>query len=323
MKIKFLPLIFISAFGLAACGSTNSPNGAPTKASSLGGVHVGNPIDGQASGGTQTYSSPNGFEIPVQSGQSLRLTSKTEITIQSDNGSELFIRVIDAEKGPRSVEDFQAFLDSLTNPNQFDVVEVSLHERCAVRHLVEGSNHIDERIVLTPNRKILWMRIRGTEKAKSAFQSNLDHLSYDLTAPILDQPELEYDLAEKKLYFRGRISKNHALHDVRVQMWLEDMEAPLTSVNRMIVTQLILTSSKEGKVSAKTKEGSSSVDLINSKYQVNHLIIWDPLGNRRIFMAPPFGRFYQVSVIPISRSEDEKNKIEATKLPLINLNLKH
>jgi hypothetical protein len=328
MKNDVLILSLLMAI-VAACGSNPNRSGdGPLQSNTLGGVHVGNPVNGTvASGGSNTFSSPNGFEIPVRSNQSLKLTSKDELSIQTEQGAELFVRVIGAEQGPRSLADFEEFVSSLPNPNQFDRVEASDSIALAIRKLVVEQKLIEERVILSPNKKILWIRSQTSEKDKNEFQNNIERIAYDLTAPVMESPELSYDPENLNLYMQAKILKNHAQHDVRVQIWLENQAETLISVDRMVVTQLILQNPKdsgrkdEPKLPAKTKVGFARVDLKAAHYQVTHMIIWDPIGNRRIFMAPPFGNFYQMSVIPISKDESERNKIEPTRLNIVKLNV--
>jgi len=325
MKNSVLRLIAL-ALVLAGCGSNpNASSSGPLQANNLGGVHVGNPINGTSNtGGTNTFSSPNGFDIPVRSNQSLKLNAKDEILIKTEKGAELFVRVVDAEKGPRSLQDFEVFLNSLPNPNQFDVVDSSRYERVAIRKLMIDKKSVEERLILSPNKKILWIRSETSEEEKNEFQNNIDRISYDLTAPVIESPELYYNDLEKTLTMQARILKNHSQHDVRVQIWLENQAESLISVDRLVVAQMILQTVKdaENKTPAKSKIGSTAAVLKNALYQVTHMIIWDPIGNRRVFMAPPFGGFYQMSVIPISKDENERNIFESTRLNIVRIDLR-
>ncbi len=313
------PTILLLVFVTACGSSSNQKLGGVTVGNPGGGVHVGNPMDSTAV--YQTHHSDHGFEFRYSSKEKLENLGRSEIRIEDEEKNWAQIRVLRPDQGPQSVEDFEAALRELEYSKEYDLIPFAdgSPERIALRstkvQTEEGIRIVEQRLILTPNKKLLLSTSNYLKRdsRRPELILRMASLRYDLMAPRIRKPEVSYDAENSRLFFVAFVENHRASLPIHVQMYIEAL-APVSSLKFLSNVNFVASPGEEGKYSA-----NLNLDLEGREFRVSQIVLSDALGNRRILMAPPFGRFYNTWLIPISESEasDFQPRLESSDFEII------
>ena len=318
MKLYYMVLAGFACLG--GCGPAGTGNH-----QQLGGIHVGNPMDTEPkSASYYAFESAYGYSLQVPTKLSFAREQETQslADLRSlDDKDFLQIEVVEAERGPRTREDFAETIEKAGLPKDAAIQERSNSQLVVVRP--HGAKILkEERFIFSPSHRIVRAFFGSKDlKGFEAIGRSLDRMNFDLSAPQVRS--LQCGVADglaTSIQINAEIEGEHPSQELQAEvivMKRDETNSGTWNLYSMTSLSLARVEDKKNQYVGELDFGES---FENGNYVISQISLEDYSGNKLILLQQARSDRYFGSERSVISNGRRQSWIESS-IPVVNFSI--